>query len=240
MCRCGRVWHGRVHRSGLVRRGVAARPSEDREPRRAIDDLVAAAVADEPRARDTLLAELLPVVQRYCRARLGHRETPLGSADDIAQDVCLSVVRALPRYRARGVPFHAFVYRIAAHRVADAYRAAARNRADPVPDPPDAASTGSGPETHLLQVEASQHLDGLLHLLAPHQREVLVLRVAGGLSSEETAAATGSTPVTVRVTQHRALARLRQHLRAGTTGAAAPDPATPPAASTPDRARIPA
>jgi RNA polymerase sigma-70 factor (ECF subfamily) len=205
-----------------------------------MDDLVAAAVADEPRARDTLLAELLPAVQRYCRARLGHRETPLGSADDIAQDVCLSVLRALPRYEARGVPFHAFAHRLAAHRVADAHRAAARNRADPVPDPPEAVSTGSGPEAHLLQVEASQHLDGLLHLLAPHQREVLVLRVAGGLDSEETAVATGSTPVTVRVTQHRALARLRRHLRAAATGAAAPDPAMHPAAATPDRARIPA
>ncbi len=201
-----------------------------------IDDLVAAAVADEPRARDTLLAELLPVVQRYCRARLGHRETPLGSADDIAQDVCLSVVRALPRYRTRGLPFHAFVYRIAAHRVADAHRAAARNRADPVTDPPDAATAGSGPEAHLLEAEVSQHLDGLLHLLSPHQREVLVLRIAVGLSSEETAVATGSTPGAVRVIQHRALARLRRHVR---TVPAAPGSA-PHAAADPDRARIPA
>lgn len=105
-------------------------------PDRPIDDLVAAAVADEPQARDALLTELLPVVQRHCRARLGHRETPLGSADDIAQDRCLSVVRALPRYQARGLPFYAFVYRIAAHRFADAYRAAARSRTDPTPEPP--------------------------------------------------------------------------------------------------------
>lgn len=180
-----------------------------------IDDLVAAAVADRPQARDTLLTTLLPVVQRYCRARLGHRETPLGSADDIAQDVCLSVVRALPRYQARGLPFLAFVYRIAAHRVADAYRAAVRSRTDPTPEPPDVAAPTGGPEARLLERELSQQLDELLHLLTPHQREVLVLRIAAGLTSEETAVATGSTPGSVRVAQHRALDRLRRHLRAG-------------------------
>ncbi len=184
-------------------------------PDRAIDDLAAAAIADQPQARDALLTALLPLVQRYCRARLGHRETPLGSADDIAQDVCLSVVRALPRYQARGLPFLAFVYRIAAHRVADAYRAATRNRTDPTAEPPDAAAPTGGPEARLLDAEVSQKLGGLLHLLTPHQREILALRIAAGLTSEETAVATGSTPGSVRVTQHRALDRLRRHLRSG-------------------------
>lgn len=183
-------------------------------PHRPIADLVTAAAAGDPRAREALLAELLPAVQRYCRARLGHRETPLGSADDIAQDVCLAVLRALPRYEQRDAPIHAFVYTIAAHRLADAHRAAARNRSDPVADPPDATAAG-GPEAELLRVELARQLDGLLHVLTAHQREVLVLRIAVGLSSAGTAAALGSTPGRVRVTQHRALARLREHLRAG-------------------------
>jgi RNA polymerase sigma-70 factor (ECF subfamily) len=42
---------------------------------------------------------------------------------------------------------------------------------------------------------------------------VLVLRVAVGLSAEEAAQAVGSTTGTVRVTQHRALARLRRLLQ---------------------------
>lgn len=191
-------------------------------PGRPIDDLVAAAVADEPRARDALLAGLLPMVQHYCRARLGHRETPLGSADDIAQDVCFAVVRALPGYELRGLPIQAFVYAIAANRVADAYRAVARNRADPVAEPPDMAAATSGPEARLLGRELSQQLDGLLHLLSPHQREVLVLRIAVGLTAEETAAATGSTAGGVRVTQHRALNRLRTSIRVEQSEGAGP------------------
>ena len=48
-----------------------------------------------------------------------------------------------------------------------------------------------------------------LHQLPPAEREVLVLRVAVGLSLERTAAALGASPELVRRVQHQAL----QHLR---------------------------
>jgi RNA polymerase sigma-70 factor (ECF subfamily) len=51
-----------------------------------------------------------------------------------------------------------------------------------------------------------------LAALTDGQREILWLRVVLGLSAEETAAAVGGTPELVRVTQHRALNRLRREL----------------------------
>jgi RNA polymerase sigma-70 factor, ECF subfamily len=175
-----------------------------------LESLLRAAVAGEPRARERLLAEIHPLVLRYCRARLGRQETVMGSADDVAQEVCLAVVNALPGYTLRGLSFRAFVYGIAAHKVTDAFRAIGRNRAEPVADIPDTPLAHEGPEHHLLQVELTERLGALLHLLTPRQREVLVLRIAVGLSAEETALAVGSTPGAVRVTQHRALNRLRR------------------------------
>jgi RNA polymerase sigma-70 factor (ECF subfamily) len=50
----------------------------------------------------------------------------------------------------------------------------------------------------------------LLHKLPARQREILVLRVAVGLSAEEVALAVESTPGAVRVAQHRALTRMRE------------------------------
>ena len=76
-------------------------------------------------------------------------------------------------------------------------------------DLPDAPAPHDGPEQQALAGELAQRLGGLLHQLTPRQREVLVLRIAVGLSAEETAQAVGSTPGAVRVTQHRALNRLR-------------------------------
>jgi RNA polymerase sigma-70 factor, ECF subfamily len=184
-----------------------------------LETLLRAAVAGEPRSRERLLAEIHPLVLRYCRARLGRQETVMGSADDVAQEVCLAVVNALPAYTLRGLSFRAFVYGIAAHKVTDAFRAIGRNRSEPVADIPDTPLAHDGPEHHLLQVELTERLGALLHLLTPRQREVLVLRIAVGLSAEETAQAVGSTPGAVRVTQHRALNRLRR--KVVTAGAAA-------------------
>jgi hypothetical protein len=75
--------------------------------------LIAAAVRGDRRARDELLALIQPLVLRYCRARLGRQESVLGSADDVAQEVCLAVVSALGRYQPAGLSFRAFVYGIA-------------------------------------------------------------------------------------------------------------------------------
>lgn len=174
-----------------------------------LERLVPAAVAGDRSARDLLLAEIQPMVQRYCRGRLGRSEGVIGSADDVAQDVCLAVINALPHYEIKGLSFRAFVYGIAAHKVTDAFRAIGRNRTDPVAEMPDSPILHDGPEQRLLAAELGERLGHLLHRLTPRQREVLVLRIAVGLSAEETAQVVGSTPGAVRVTQHRALNRLR-------------------------------
>ena len=179
------------------------------DPSASLECLVVAAVAGDPRAREELLAEIQPLVLRYCRGRLGRQETVIGSADDVAQEIFLAVVSALPNYTVKGLSFRAFVYGIAAHKVTDAFRAIGRNRSEPVADIPDTQLLLDGPEQRLLAAELVERLSGLLHCLTARQREVLVLRIAVGLSAEETARAVGSTPGAVRVTQHRALNRLR-------------------------------
>ena len=60
------------------------------------------------------------MVVRYCRARLGRITGHYYVADDVAQEVCLAVLSALPRYRDMGRPFASFVFGIASHKVADA------------------------------------------------------------------------------------------------------------------------
>jgi RNA polymerase sigma-70 factor (ECF subfamily) len=118
-------------------------------------------------------------------------------------------VAALPSYTITGRSFRAFVYAIAAHKVTDAFRAIGRDRTDPVDELPESPVLQDGPEQRLLAAELGERLGRLLQQLTPRQREVLTLRIAVGLSTAETAEAVGSTPGAVRVTQHRALGRLR-------------------------------
>jgi RNA polymerase sigma-70 factor (ECF subfamily) len=179
------------------------------------DELVAAAMAGDRDAVGRVLTIIRPLVVRYCRARLGAPDRSSASADDVAQEVCLAVLTALPGYRVQGKPFLAFVYGIAAHKVIDAHRAAARNRSEPVAEIPDGMEATDGPEQRALRLELSGEMGRLLDQLPDKQREILVLRVVVGLSAEETAEAVGSTPGAVRVAQHRALARLRKSMPEG-------------------------
>jgi RNA polymerase sigma-70 factor (ECF subfamily) len=207
-------------RSGLDVKGTLARIKSRAETGHCVavrvrgswdpQESVAEAVDGDPEAVERLLRFICPLVLRYCRARIGSRERSFASADDVAQDVCLAVLMALPSYRDEGRPFLAFVYGIAQHKVADVRRAAAVNRIEPVAEIPDEVESDVGPEQLALRHELNERMSRLLSMLPVKQREIVVLRVVVGLSAEETAEAVGSTPGAVRVAQHRALARLRQ------------------------------
>ncbi|BBU24063.1 sigma-70 family RNA polymerase sigma factor [Mycobacterium xenopi] len=177
-----------------------------------LDAVVADAVAGDRDALREVLETIRPIVVRYCRARLGTAERGGLSADDVAQEVCLAAITALPRYRDQGRPFLAFVYGIAAHKVADAHRAASRDLAYPADELPERHSDDADPEQLALEAESVTRMNELLEVLPDQQREIIIMRVVVGLSAEETATAVGSTPGAVRVAQHRALTRLKSEI----------------------------
>ena len=180
----------------------------DRVSHGGIGDLAELAVCGQPAAIDTLLRQIRPMVVRYCRARLGHISGYYHAADDVAQEVCIAVLSALPRYQDMGRPFASFVFGIASHKVADAMRSAAR-MAIPTEDLPDGPDDHPGPEETAVAYLEAEHARKLLARLPMHQRELLVLRVLSGMTAEETGDALGMSAGAVRVAQHRALARLR-------------------------------
>ena len=171
-------------------------------------DLTDLAVSGQPDAIESLLEQVRPMVVRYCRARLGRISGHYHIADDVAQEVCIAVLAALPRYRDMGRPFASFVYGIASHKVADAVRSATRS-AVPTEDLPDGPDERPGPEEMAVAYIEAQRARDLLARLPGHLRELLVLRVVAGLSAEETGNVLGMSAGAVRVAQHRALARLR-------------------------------
>lgn len=183
-------------------------------PGERLDAVVADAVAGDRNALREVLETIRPIVVRYVRARIGTAERSGLSADDVAQEVCLAAMQALPRYQDQGRPFLAFVYGIAAHKVADAHRAAGRNKADPTDVVPERFSVDAGPEQLAMNADAASRMDALLKILPEKQREILILRVVVGMSAEEVAEAVGSTAGAVRVAQHRALARLKNEITA--------------------------
>lgn len=176
------------------------------------DGIVDRAVVGNAAAIGELLKHIHPMVVRYCRARLSAGHRSLATADDIAQEVCMAVLTALPGYRREGRPFLAFVYGIASNKIVDAHRAAARSRSNPVAEFPDVMATEPNPEQRAVGAAVAERMQLLLQELPTNQREILMLRIGAGMSAEETAEALGTSAGAVRVAQHRALAKLRQML----------------------------
>lgn len=206
--------------SGAARHHGPMRDDETAAP--AIGALVRRAAQGDERATHDLLAHVHPLALRYCRTRLARLP---GDArhfvDDLAQEVCLAVLCALPRYRDEGRPFEAFVFAIASHKVADLQRAAMRgpgSTAVPADDLPEKPDEALGPEERALLSSDAAWAKDLLSCLPANQRELIVLRVAVGLTAEETGQVLGMSPGAVRVAQHRALSKLRA--LAGETGPA--------------------
>lgn len=172
-------------------------------------ELTTRAVRGQPAAIESLLEHIRPMVVRYCQARLGRTTAHDHGADDVAQEVCIAVFSALPRYRDMGRPFASFVFGIASHKVADAVRATAR-LAVPTAELPDCPDEQPGPEETVVAWLEAQRARALLARLPAHLRQLLMLRMVSGLSAEETGNVLGMSAGAVRVAQHRALARLRQ------------------------------
>jgi RNA polymerase sigma-70 factor, ECF subfamily len=146
-----------------------------------------------------LVASLRPQIMRYCLARLpGQYDT----ADDVTQETCIALLKALDGYRGAPQPL---AYGIAAHKLIDAMRAASR-RAVPVDRIPETADPAAGPEE---TVVATQRARDLLETLHPSLRRLVALRILADWSAEQTAEALGMTTGAVRVAQHRAMGRLR-------------------------------
>jgi RNA polymerase sigma-70 factor (ECF subfamily) len=197
---------------------VERNPEEDRDdgvrPIRweaELDDLAVQAAAGDKRALERLLRLIRAPVVHYCRAKMGNG-IGLLTAEDVAQDVLFAVCGALARFRPGETPTIAFVYGIAHNKVVDAFRADRRDRSVPTEAEavPDSVDLDLGPEAAAVLGTEVRHLRKFLAMLPAAHREILVLRIALQFSAIETARAVGSTPGAVRVTQHRAMTRLRK------------------------------
>lgn len=197
-------WVGRA----VVTQSVSA-AMESVETPVVLGDLAARAVHD-PRAGEELLARVRDMAVRYARVRLG-RFGAEDTAQDVAQEVCMAVMIALPTYEDRGLPFEALVYTIASRKLADVQRQAMRGPSL-LEEFPDGADEQPTPEQAALARDELESALRLMRTLPEQQREILTLRVAVGMTTEETAAALGMTTGAVRVSQHRALTKLRAML----------------------------
>lgn len=143
-------------------------------------------------------------IARYVAARI--RDS--ADSEDLTEAIFESAWRAMGRYREQGVPFLAWLYRLAHNRVVDHYRAL-RPTVTLIPEVHESVEDPSAPLDGNID---SADLLKALHELTGDQREVIVLRFIQGMSGREVAQAMDKREDAVRALQFRALATLRRIL----------------------------
>lgn len=147
-------------------------------------------------------------VFRYLRAR--------GADEDAAADLTSvtfeRALRHIDRYRPGGAGFLPWLLRIARNASIDA----GRRRRDLPLDPDHAASLTDpehSPEDAAIAAEQRRWVHSLVARLPEPQRDALVLRFAGGLSSREIAAVIGKSDSATKKLLTRSLATLKEASR---------------------------
>lgn len=145
---------------------------------------------------------------RFIYARLNDRQ----DAEDLTEEVFLRVWQSLSSYQEQGVPFLAFLFRIARNAVIDFYRSSGKFGYQESVDESPVLDLQSDPSEVAMANLEHQEIRQILDSLRDDYRMVLVLRFLSELSPEETAQVMGRSTGAVRVLQHRALSALRNIL----------------------------
>ena len=138
-------------------------------------------------------------------------------AEDLTEEVFLRTWRTLPRYRDQGVPFKAFLFRVAHNALVDHYRSHSRTKGELSIEDSVIHDLRDEPGSLFLQNQEHQELRNTLAGLREDYQTVLIARFLADLSPEETAQVMGRSVGAVRVLQHRALTALRKLLEGAVT-----------------------
>lgn len=192
------AWRGGGSSAGFTRK---ATPDDTDERAGVVAEAVALAKAGDSDAVRYLYVRFSPNVYGYVLSIVRDEY----EAEDLTQQVFTKLMRVISKYEPRGVPFSAWILRVAHNMAIDHVR---QRRATPV------AEVRGADERHDDQGPSRiGTLKDALERLPADQREVVVLRHVLGLSPAEIAERLGKTEGSVHGLHHRGRGAIQAALR---------------------------
>lgn len=164
--------------------------------------LVQAASTGNREAFAELYERYLGRVYRYLYYRVGNSH----DAEDLTEQVFLKAWQAMPSYDYRGVPFSAWLYRLAHNLLIDARRA--DRHTCQLDEALEIEADGMQPDELAQRREEVRELSSAVAQLSPVEQSVVVLRFIAGLDHRTVAGIIDKSEAATRSIQSRALARL--------------------------------
>jgi len=203
------VWVTGLAKSVQDRKGV----SEEAGPVEREDSALLAEWEIVRRAQDyqedalqSLYEVYYPKVYNYAFLQLGD----VHAAEDLSSDVMLKMVESIKSYKFKGLPFSAWVFRIARNRLIDLHRR--RKRRGEVDLNESIAGTLASPHSMAERALERGQLQVALKHLTGEQRQVIVLKFIQGFDNRSIGSIMGRSEGAIKSLQHRALGALRRIL----------------------------
>lgn len=171
--------------------------------------LVQRAQALNEEALASLYSAYFPRIYNYAFLQLGD----IQAAEDVASEVMLKVLESIGRYRFKGPPFSAWVFRIARNKLIDLHRRRKRRGEVDLTEP--LASVQISPQTLAERALERGQLQLALKYLTEEQRQVVVLKFIEGFDNGSVARIMGRSEGAIKSLQHRALNSLRRVMSGG-------------------------
>ena len=168
------------------------------------------AAKNDPAAFGELYKEYVERIYNYIYYRTGSAK----DAEDLTGRVFFKAMSHIKNYRHMGLPFSAWLYRIAHNLVANYHRDHSRKTEislDSVPGP-ILPKISSQPETHIVRSQEVEELLATIRDLAPNRQELLILKFVDQLSNKEIGKIMRKSEGAIKSLYHRTLLELREKM----------------------------
>lgn len=142
-----------------------------------------------------------------------YRVGDVAEAEDLTARVFYQALGHIGSYKSRGVPFAAWLYRIAHNLIANWYRERSRHKNIRLDDITALPARSTSPQQYVEQNEETQILLCAIRKLSARQQQLLILKFSEQLSNEEIGRLLGCSEGAVKALYHRTLVALRNQLR---------------------------
>ena len=172
------------------------------------DKLLELATRGDREAFGALYENYVGRIYNYIYYRTGNTS----DAEDLTERVFYRALRHISNYNDRGLPFSAWLYRIAHNLVANWYRDTSRRKEFPLDDAVFRSRQDDHPEHEILKSEEKERLLLEIRRLPPERQQLLILKFVEHLSNAEIGQVMGRTEGAIKSLYHRTLLVMREEM----------------------------
>lgn len=172
-------------------------------------DLIQRAKSD-PHAFGELYDLYVKKIYNYIYYRTGNHQ----DAEDLTARVFQRALQHIPNYQDRGVPFSAWLYRIAHNLVANWHRDQSRRKVVTLDESITTTTAGRNiPEKVAVDNQRQDQLLELIRQLPPERQQLIILKFVERMSNAEIGKIMGRSEGAVKSLYHRTLITLRNYIQ---------------------------